>query len=82
MIDAIKKLFGFKKEEYKVPDYEDTHFFDGETCYRYAPKQDITAYESAMLTPLFQSLMFLNRFKYIREHKLERHFDKVDNETK
>ena len=84
MIDSIKEFFGFKKKEYKVPDYKDTQFYDIDGfAYRYAPQKDITPWESAMLIPIFQSLLFLNRFKYIREHNLIRHFEKVEkSETK
>ena len=59
------------KEEAKVPEFKAVSF----GRWQYAPQPDITAYELAMLTPVFGTVMIRTDVKpYITENNLTRHF--------
>lgn len=58
-------------------------FPDGDKKYKYNPKEDITPYELSHLILLFyyasstRECRGIDYFSYIKEHKLERHFEEV-----
>lgn len=58
-------------------------FPDGDKKYKYNPKEDITPYEVSRLLLLFyyassnRDYYGLDHYSYIKEHKLERHFELV-----
>jgi hypothetical protein len=59
------------KEEAKVPEFKTISFGK----WRYAPAPDITAYELAMLAPVFGTVMVRTDIKtYIEKNNLTRHF--------
>ena len=63
--------FSSKKNEFKVPEFKSIKFGN----FLYAPAPDITAYELAMLAPIFGTVMVRTDVKtYIVENKLHRHF--------
>jgi hypothetical protein len=56
---------------YKVPEFKQVAFGK----WLYAPAPDITAYELAMLAPVFGTVMVRNDIRpYIKENNLTRHF--------
>jgi len=66
-------MMGFfkKKQEAKFPE----HKVIGFGGWRYAPQPDITAYEMALLAPVFGSVMHRQDIKpYIEQNNLIRHF--------
>lgn len=70
----------FKKEEIlPAPPFEGVRFTDTDgTEYEYKPAKTIPSYEVALLLPLFMTaFMRTDRFAYIRQHKLEKHFKPV-----
>jgi len=61
----------FKKQEAKVPEFKQVVFGK----YVYAPAPDITAYELAMLAPIFGTVMVRTDIgPYIEKNNLTRHF--------
>ena len=58
-------------------------FPDGNKKYKYNPKEDITPYELSHLILLFyyasstRECRGIDYYSYIKEHKLERHFEEV-----
>ena len=69
-----------KKEVAVVPELTEIIIPDNDgACWRYKPVRHITANEVALLLPVFISLTQLcDRWPYIKEHKLERHFERVE----
>ena len=70
------------KPEPPPPPFEGIRFIDiGGIRYDYAPLEDITAHEAALLIPLFAApFMRSDRFSYIRKHGLTRHFKEATDE--
>lgn len=59
------------KEEAKVPEFKAISF----GRWQYAPQPDITAYEMAMLAPVFGTVMLRTDIRtYIEKNNLTRHF--------
>ncbi len=55
---------------------------DDEKRYTYNPKEDITVYELSRIIQLFFTISAAKSYNYdsisfVKEHKLERHFDEV-----
>jgi hypothetical protein len=66
-------MMGFfkKKPVTKFPEYKAISFGD----WRYAPQSDITAYELALLAPVFGVIMHRQDIRpYIEQNNLIRHF--------
>ena len=72
--------FWKKKEVAVVPELKEIVFLDMDGArWRYKPVRHITANEVALLLPVFISLtQVCDRWPYIKEHKLERHFERVE----
>jgi hypothetical protein len=73
----------FKKQEESVPPpFTRVEFIDLDGVrYEYKPAKTIPAYEVALLLPLFiTASMNTDRFAYIRQHKLEKHFKLIKKE--
>lgn len=65
------------KPEAKVPEFKSIYFGQ----WQYAPQPDITAYELAMLAPVFGTAMVRTDIKpYLKENNLTRHFIIPDEE--
>lgn len=62
---------------------ENIVFPNGEERHKYNPKEDITPYEVSRLLLLFyfattnKDFYTFDFYRYIQEHKLERHFDEI-----
>jgi hypothetical protein len=71
-------------ETVKLPDNYELVFIDEDNQrWNFKPKKTITAYESALLLPVFFYTPWpVNRFGYIKRNKLMKHFVKAKNETK
>ena len=69
-----------KKEVAVIPVLKEIIFADDEGAHwKYKPVKHITANEVALLLPVFISLTQLcDRWTYIKEHKLDRHFERVE----
>lgn len=60
-----------KKQEAKYPEHKVISFGG----WRYAPQPDITAYELAILAPVFGTMMHSRDIKpYLEQNNLTRHF--------
>jgi hypothetical protein len=73
----------FKKEvDIPPPPFEGVEFVDLDGArYEYKPTKTISAYDSAMLIPLFSAPFHRSdRFAYIRANKLEKHFKLIKPE--
>jgi hypothetical protein len=73
-------IWPFKKlQEYKAPPFTGVEFVDTDGIrYEYKPAKTIPPYEVALLLPLFMTTyMNADRFAYIRQHKLEKHFKQI-----
>ena len=46
-------------------------------AFRWIPQPDITAYELALALPIFMHIGRFDWEPYIKEHKLERHFEEL-----
>jgi hypothetical protein len=61
----------FKKSENVIPEYKDIAFGG----WKYAPTEDITAHEVALLSPIFGGVMARIDVKpYIQKNNLTKHF--------
>ena len=72
-------IWPFKEEPvavYKLP-MPDATFRQEDKSWRYAPQQDITPYEVAMLLPMFSGHGF-DGIAYLEKHNLFRHFTKIE----
>jgi hypothetical protein len=72
-------IWPFKEEPvavYKLP-MPDAIFRQEGQAWRYDPAQDITAYEVAMLIPMFSGRGF-DGIAYLNKHNLIRHFTKIE----
>lgn len=73
----IWKLFKNDPAENKVPEFKSITFGK----WLYAPAPDITAYELAMLAPIFGTVMVRTDIRpYIKANNLTRHFKIPDDE--
>jgi len=65
------------KTEYKIPELKEVRFGG----WRYAPKEDITPHEVALLLPMFLSPFWQADYQgYVDKNNLRRHFIKVEKE--
>lgn len=73
----------FKKEEFTTPPFVGVVFSDEDGKeYEYKPAKTIPAYDVALLLPLFMSAYIrTDRFAYIKQHKLEKHFKLVKKDA-
>lgn len=73
MIGFFKKLFNHKQPP-RFPEHKVISFGG----WRYAPQPDITAYELALLAPVFGTIMHSRDIKpYIEQNNLTRHFQET-----
>jgi hypothetical protein len=71
-----------KSEKVTTPPFVGVVFADEDGVqYEYKPAKTIPSYEVALLLPLFMSAQIkTDRFAYIRQHKLEKHFKLIKQE--
>ena len=79
--DTILDFSEYKITSCKLPIGSIT-ICDDEKRYLYNPKEDITAYELSRIIQLFFTISTTKSYNYdtigfVKEHKLERHFDEV-----
>jgi hypothetical protein len=70
-------------EEIPVPGFIKLRFKDTDgKLYEFKPAKTIPAYEVALLLPMFATITYsgIDRFAYIRENKLEKHFKLIKKE--
>lgn len=75
-------MWPFKKKQQtkttEIQPFTGINFMMNGNSYRYLPTEDITPQEVALLLPIFATLFHaFDRYSYLRDNNLLRHFTKV-----